>query len=134
MALVTTVVEKMKGHTEESTDSAKLARKLQNIIGRPSTNELIGMIGQGKMQQFPIDRNNVYVAEDIFGPDVGIFKRKTTRPKTDHVENTSNLMLPSDIISIHKQLTTGSDIIYVNKLEFLVTISHNIKFSTCECP
>jgi len=70
----------MKGHTEEPTDSAKLARKLQNIIGRPSTNEFIRMIGQGKMQQFPIDRNIVYAAEDIFGPDVYI-QRKNHKTK-----------------------------------------------------
>ena len=56
------------------------------------------MIEQGNIQQCTIDRNDVYAAEDIFGPVEGILKVKPTGQKTDHVENSSNVILPSDII------------------------------------
>jgi hypothetical protein len=40
--------------------------------------------------------------------------------------------IPKDILSLYCAVTLCIDIMYVNKLPFLVTISRNIKFATIE--
>ena len=71
------------------------------------------------------------MAEDIFGPDVGSLKGKTTRRGTDHVA--INLIdIPASIMNQYKSIILGGDIIFVNKIPFFVTMSRHIKFGTAE--
>ena len=63
------------------------------------------------------------VAEDIFGPDVGSLKGKTVRRNTVHVEDASPFVLPPNVIHNYKQITLCADIMFINKITFLMTIS-----------
>ena len=51
--------------------------------------------------------------------------------KQKHVK-TSILLVPPDILKIHKEVALGVDIMFVNKVPFLITISRNIHFETVE--
>jgi len=44
----------------------------------------------------------------------------------------SDVNIQSDILIQYRNVTIGGDIMFINKLPFFVTISHNLKFSTAE--
>jgi hypothetical protein len=71
------------------------------------------------------------VAERTFGPDVGSLKEKTVRRAADHVK-ISTVDIPSGLISHYCDIVLTADIMFVNKIPFLVTISRHIKFGTAE--
>jgi hypothetical protein len=71
-------------------------------------------------------------AEDIFGPNLGSLKGKTARRGGEHVA-TDRQEIPRTIMERYRDMTLCIDIMYVNKIAFLVTsISRGIKFSTVE--
>jgi hypothetical protein len=70
-------------------------------------------------------------AEDIFGPNLGSLKGKTVRRKNAHVPSLV-AKVPYEIICAHRDVTLCFDIMVVNKIAFLVTISRSIRVGTTE--
>jgi hypothetical protein len=69
--------------------------------------------------------------EEIFGPKEGILQGKTTQRKAILVDTTL-APLPPDILERYRNVTLGVDIMFVNRIPFLVTISKHIKLGTVE--
>ena len=76
-------------------------------------------------------RDDLHADDDIFGPALGGLKRKTVWQPNPHVLTYMN-GVPPYIMSRHKSVTITIDIMFVNKIPFLVTISHGMKFGTVE--
>lgn len=72
-------------------------------------------------------------AEDMWGPNLGSLKGKTTRREGGHIPNMQQV-IPPETLEKCKEVTMAMDIMFVNKLAFLVTISRSLKFGTVECP
>jgi hypothetical protein len=58
--------------------NAKKVHELQNIIGKPSTQDLIKYIDKNMMLNCPIISQDILRADDIFGPNIGTVRGKTT--------------------------------------------------------
>jgi Reverse transcriptase (RNA-dependent DNA polymerase)/Zinc knuckle len=129
--LLETVMENAYNYTSRDVEKAKLARQLQINIGRPSTTHFIQLIKNNVIPNCPISVNDVIVAEDIFGTDIGILKGKTTRTSGIAVGGKPNT-LPNTILDHYRDITLAVDVMFVNKISFLVTVSRNIKFATVE--
>lgn len=129
--MVNTVANKKSSYTNRAYSRAVTARNIQKMIGRPSTKEFIQIVERNLLPNCPVNRADIMAAEDIFGPDIGSLKGKTVRKSTEHVEIPS-ITIPSELMSRYCEVIIGADIMYVNKLPFMVTISRNIKFSTAE--
>jgi len=82
--MVTTVEKIMEKYTIKSIEQSKLARKIQQAIGYPTTTEFINYFERGDINYYPVNKANIHVAEDIFGPDIGSLKGKTVRRNTIH--------------------------------------------------
>ena len=72
---------------------------------------------------------DIKICEKIFGPDIYALKGKTTRraPKVvvnDYVE------VPRELIDAHKYVTLCMDIMFIDTVPFLVTVSKYIKYIT----
>ena len=70
-------------------------------------------------------------AKLIFGPDITSLKGKSVRRNpasavTDYVD------IPQEILESCKELEVSTDIMFINKLPFLVSIIRGLKFTTIE--
>jgi hypothetical protein len=110
---------------------AVVARKLQDVVGRPSTRDCVKIVEGGMLRNCPITRANILAAEDIFGPNMGSLKGKTVRSKNMHVPSLV-ADVPCDIVKMQRDVTLCFDIMFVNKIAFLVTVSRNLRFGTTE--
>ena len=131
ITLVNTVANNKTKYTSSDYSRASLARKIQINIGRPSTKDFIRIIEHGLLPNCPINRDDVKAAEDIFGPDAGSLKGKTVRHSPEGVR--PNLMqIPMQIMDRYRDVTLCGDIMFINRIPFLRTISRNIRFGTAE--
>jgi hypothetical protein len=129
--LVNTVEDNKSRYTNMEYSQATLARKLQNIIGRPSARTFLKIVEMNQLKDCPILRGDVLAADGIFGPNVGSLKGKTVGQGGIHV-NPEYHQIPMTIMEKYRELTLCVHMMFINKLAFLVTISRGIKFGTVQ--
>jgi hypothetical protein len=128
---VETVAANRASYSAASYSRACLARKLQITMGRPSTRGYIRMVENRLLPNCPIAEADILAAEQILGPDVGSVKRKTVRRPPKAV-TMGNVPGPDDILRTYRRVTMGADVMYVNKIPFLVTSSSHLHFGTAK--
>jgi hypothetical protein len=106
------------------------ARQTQKRIGRPSTKRYIELANGGRILNCDVTGQDIINAEDIFGPDVGSLKGKTVRKASDIVRSGGLLPIPALIMAHYRKIILCVDVMKVNKMPFLVSISRAIKFGT----
>jgi hypothetical protein len=127
--LVNTVAATKSRYTNRDYSRAALARKMQNIIGYPSTN--ITIVENNLLPNCPVNRTDIIAAEDIFGPNLGLLKGKTTRTTASHVR-AEHINIPITIMNRYRNVTIAGDIMFVSQIPFFMSISRHIKFGTAE--
>lgn len=79
ITLLNTVAENVESHTAREVEQAKLARKIQAMVGYPSDQDFMKMVESNQLINCPISTKDISNANDIFGRNVGNLKGKTTR-------------------------------------------------------
>ena len=128
---IVTVSDNKNKYTVRAYRQALLARRIQDTIGRPSTRDYVKIVEGGMLQNCPVSRQDIATAEDIFGPNLGSLKGKTVRHRSKRADSLV-ADVPYDIIKAHKDVTVCFDIMFVNKIAFLVTVSRSLRFGTTE--
>ena len=123
--LVTTIADNASNFSNADYSQAVLAQKLQKIIGRPTTRAFIYFIENNLLPNYPVNRRDVLRAEQIFGLDIGSFKGKTVRRQPPRVE-VDEVALTTTFQQHYQEVTLGCDIMFVNKILFLMSISRHI--------
>jgi hypothetical protein len=131
IVMVTTVSENKSRYTNEDYLNAVRARQIQVQIGRPNTRDYIRIITSNQLPNCPITKADILAAEHIFGPDVGSLKGKTTR-RQPHLVRPIVETLPPQVMSRYRNVTIACDVMFVNKVAMIVTVSRNIRFATVE--
>ena len=129
--LVTTVADNANNISNADYAQAMLAWKIQKIIGRPTTRTFIYFIDNNLLPNCPVNCRDVLRAKQIFGPDIGSLKGKTVRHQPPRVE-VEEVSLPPTIQQHYQEVTLACDIMYVNKIPFLMSISRHIRFGTAQ--
>jgi hypothetical protein len=127
--MVNTVSNKKENYTNEDYQRAEKARELQIKIGRPSYKDFIQIVNDRLLINCPVTKADVIAAQDIFGPDIGSLKGKTTRRKPDVVRQVLE-SLPPETMKRYRMVTLCIDVMYVNRIPMLVSVSRDIKFGT----
>lgn len=130
MVLVNTVANKSEGYMDRQVTAARLARKVQNMIGHPSLKQYLKIIDDKLLRNCPVTRADVLAAEDMFGSNLGSIRGKTPRRHPDPVATPQYMAVPPGILARHPTVSIAIDVMYVNKVPFLVTISRDIKFGS----
>jgi hypothetical protein len=129
--MVMTVKDQMANYSKRDIESAKAARKLQQIIGHPSTKQFLEIVKENQLTNCPIKMDDILAADDIFGESVSNLKGKTVRKRPNVVEGAVT-PLPAGIMEKYRNVTLAFDLMYVNKVVFLVTFSRHICFGTAK--
>ena len=129
VTFVTTVAKKAEEYTAREVQQATLARKIHDIIGRPSRADYIKIVDGNLIPNCPITSQDIRAAEDIFGPNLGSLKGKTVRRETSHVD-IEEVPLPPTILSRYRDVRLCIDIMFVNAIPFFITLSRALKFGT----
>ena len=129
--LVNTVETGKSRYSNDDYLRARAARNLQITIGCPSTSNFMRIICKGLLPGCLVTTADVMVAEDIFGTDMGALKGKTPRRRASKARP-KLIHIPNDIRNKIKDVTLCADIMFVNQMRFLITISRDIQFGTVE--
>ena len=111
---------------------ANKAWLIQNNIGNPSTDAYINYVQINLIPNCPVTKTDILRAEDILGPNLGSLKGKTVRKTPEKVRIKSCDELPDSLLEGHGNVTLAIDIMYINLIPFMMTMSRAIHFGTAE--
>ena len=102
-----------------------------HLLGFPLEPYFENMVSSNMIVNCPVNFSDLKNAKLIFGPDITSLKGKLVRSNsvsvvTDYVE------IPREILESCKEQEVSTDIIFINKLPFLVNIIRRLKFTTIE--
>jgi len=118
-----TVEENEKQFTKRQITQAKEAKLLYAKIGRPSHAKFIKILNKNVICDCKVTAEDAKIALHIYGPDRATIKGKTVRSQPSHVPEVALSHLPESIIDYHSEITLCIDILFVNGVPFLHTIS-----------
>ena len=131
VSLVNNVEENNQHFTARQYEGEKQARRLYDMVSRPSQCDFKAMIHTGLLKNCPVNIEDITIAEKIFGPDVGSLKWEIVR-KTPTPVITNYVPISPSIQKLYKNVTVAYDIMFVKGTPFLTSIARKMKFTTAE--
>ena len=128
--MVTTVAQNKSKYHIKDYNRAKAARELQVLIGRPTTSDFLQLSDDGLLHNSDVTRDDIVNVEHIWGLELGSIKGKTTSRKSKYIR-TDFINLPKEIMLKYIDVTLCVDVMYVNRIPILISLSKWIKFITC---
>jgi len=120
-----TVDELKRNFTKREIEGAGVARRMYVTLGRPLQGVFESIIRKGGIINNPVIITDYRNALRIYGKDLGSIKGETTRTKPQHVQVES-----SRFPERKKDTVLLVDIMHFTGINFLVTVSRDIKFIT----
>jgi hypothetical protein len=107
---------------------------MQQRICRPSTERYLELAAKCHIINCDVTSQDIHNVEDIFRPKPGSLKGKTARTASDQVRAGGlvpiTITITITIMAQYHQVILCVDVMKVNKMPFLVTMSHAIQFGT----
>ena len=129
--LLETVEDNSRHYTARQLSRAKAARALYHALGTPTINDYKAIIRMNAIKNCPITMEDIDIAETVYGPDIGSIKGKTVRHKPAPVVK-DFINIPKELITKHQDITLCIDIMFINEMPFLSTISRHLKYRTIQ--
>jgi hypothetical protein len=109
-------------YTNQQFAKAKKVCKLYHALGTPSIQDFKAMLQMNLIANNLITVEDIEIAEQIFGSDIGSLKGKTTRMKPIPVVD-NYIAIPQKLYAKQQDVVLCIDGIKVNGLLFLTTVS-----------
>jgi hypothetical protein len=116
--------------TKRQVKGAQSARRLYKCLSHPSISDFKWILRTNGIKDCPVTLTDAEIAQRIWGPNIATLKGKTMRKAADVVNVESLILIPKDLLEIHKDVILAIDIFFVNKIPFFATLSCNICFTT----
>ena len=129
--LLNTMFENREGFTWREYEEAQEARRELHLMGLLLERDFENMVRLNMIVKCPVTFDGVKNAKLIFGPDVTSLREKSMRRKLASVVKDYAEIL-REIIESLKDMEVLTDIMFINKLPFLVSTSLGLKFTTIE--
>ena len=123
------VHDKKKIYNARDIKQAYRARWFQNITGQP-IKRILHAVNNNILKNLPILWEDVRMAEDVYGPSITHLKGKTVRCNIQYVEPVNITSVPKTILNKYKEVAICCDLMHINRIVFLNTISRHIIFAT----
>ena len=134
VVMLKTVRANMKGLTIREVKKYVLARKAQARVGTPTEADFIEMVSKGTLTNCSVTLVDIANTRHVFGPDLPGIKSNTVWRKPARVEVEDYLVTRTILDDYHRfvSVTLTADVMFVNGLPFLVTMSRRIWLLTVE--
>ena len=133
-AMIETVRKSFAGATKVEIEKAYLARTVQRRIGHPPDERFkeIVSLGEGGLRNCPITVADISNAPIIYGPNRPRCRGGTKRDTKVLRVKEQRVAIPREFYRMHKMVTITADVMFINGIAFLVTLSRKLKFRTVE--
>jgi len=128
LAFISTVSENKEGFTKRQIKGAETARTLYATLSYPSMKDFKWVIRSNQIKDCPVTVQDVDVAIKIWGKNIAALKGKTTRRKTNPVFR-DYVKVPTELLKLHKEVFLTTNIFFVNRIPFFLTLSSKICFT-----
>ena len=128
---ITTVTENKQKYSHNDVKRADGVRTLQKVIGHPTAKQLSYLLDHHLIPNSPFTSHDVRRAKQIYGPDLGNLKGKTTRRNPPTVDQIMQ-QCPNTIIEQYGSIMLSADVMHVNGIPFFITQSRHIHFGTMD--
>jgi hypothetical protein len=86
------------------------------------------VIQSNQIKDCPVTVQDIDVARKIWGKTIAALKGKTTRSKSIPVDR-DYIKVPMELMKLHNEVLLTTDIFFVNKIPFFLTLSRKIFFT-----
>jgi hypothetical protein len=86
------------------------------------------VIRSNQIKDCPITIQDIYFSIKIWGKSIAMLKGKTTRSKT-HPLARDYMKVPKKLLKLHKEVFLTTEIFFVSKISFFLTLSRNKCFT-----
>ena len=107
------------------------AQELQVTVGHPSDKDFIRILKASSLPNCAVTPWDVVIANKLFGPDVGPLKGMTMRCGPPIIDSPMSVDI-TPILKYYGEVTLCMDLMYMNKVPLLVTLSRNVRFGMVE--
>jgi hypothetical protein len=128
MTFVNTVSENNTGFTKRQIKCAEIAQNLYKTLSYPSMKDFKLVIRSNQIKDCPVTIQDIDFAMNIWGKNIAALKGKTTQRKTHPVAR-DFVKVTKELFKLHKEVFLKTDIFFVNKIPFFLTLSRNICFT-----
>jgi hypothetical protein len=125
LALVKTVSENKTSFAKQQIKGAEVARNLYKTLRYPTMKDFNWVIRSNQINDCPVTIQDIDVAMKIWGKNIAGLKGKTTRSKMHPVAR-NYVKVPKELLKLHKEVFLTTDIFFMNKIPFFLTLSHKI--------
>ena len=101
------------------------------MVATPSPRDFQGMVRLNMLKDCPITNADTTNANTIFGTDLATIRGKTVRRRPKRVI-TDYVNIPRELVEVNQRVTLAADVMFVNSVPFLVSVSRNINLITIE--
>ena len=129
VVMLNTVEENKSVHSKKQIARAEAARHLCQVIGYPSIADFKNVIQMNQIKNCPVTIEDINICEKIFGPDIYALKGKSVRKKPKVVVN-DYVEIPPELIKAQQKVTMFADIMYIDGVPLLATLTENIRVAT----
>ena len=131
MLPIETMAENKTKFTKREVRDAEHSCCVYSMIRRPSMKDYKKIIQHNLIHNCPVTIEHVEAADRIFGLDVASLKEKTTRPPSPIVR--TNVIAVTPVIrKYHNNVELVADMMFVNEIPILVTLSRKNIFGTSQ--
>jgi hypothetical protein len=128
LTFVNTVSENKTGFTKRQIKCAEIAQNLYKALSYPSMKDFKWVIQSNQIKYCPVTIQDIDVATKIWGKNIAALKGKTT-PSKRHPVSRDYVKVPNELLKLHKEVFLTTDIFFVNKIPFFLTLSRKICFT-----
>ncbi len=129
VTLVQTVRGNYKGFTKREVIKAREAREALAMLQNPSKKDFQGLVSGNLIPNCSITRGNVSNTRKIFEPDLASIRGKTVG-RTPAPVVADYMAIPWQLVDAKEAVTLAADVVFVDWIAFLITVSRKIKFVT----
>jgi hypothetical protein len=131
MLFVQTVRGNLKGYTQHEVEEAHATCEARAMLGHLMNKDFLGMVRSGMIANCPVSLTAVLNANCIFGPDLaGVWGHMVRRPPKFGTMN--HVQIPRALLEHHQRVTLAVDVMFVNRVPFLVSVSRGLNLVTAE--